>query len=575
MTAGPPGRAVPNGSAASSAYGEIQETPDVYGEFPVLGPRHVSTLAAIGEYRDTQPGDVLYEEGDSQCDFYVIVQGLVVVLEGGTENSTVVGVHGPGRFLGELGLLTGEAVFTTAIVHSSGKVLVVAVDRLRELVSSKPDLGDIILRAYLARRSKLLELGSGLRIVGSRFAAETRRLRDFAARNRLPHRFVDVEQDAGADALIRDLGVLPQDTPVVVWGQKVLRNPRPAELARAIGLLTPVLADAAVDLLVVGAGPAGLAAAVYGASEGLVTVIVDSVATGGQASLSPRIENYLGFPSGVSGYELSSRAVVQSEKFGARIAVPAEANALEDAGGCYRVVVGSGDRTERIEARTVLIATGARYRRIDVPGSEQLEGISIYYAATMVEAQLCAGDPVVVVGGGNSAGQASLFLADHTEKVVLLVRGSDISAHMSRYLVDQLLRSPVEVRIRTEVHALQSAEGSLRDVVVFDATKGEEEAIAARAMFVFIGSEPRVAWLRGRVGLDEKGFVLTGTAADRSRQSLAHRGQRCGGALETDLAGVFAAGDVRSGSIKRVAAAVGEGAMAVQLVHGYLRDRGT
>jgi thioredoxin reductase (NADPH) len=398
----------------------LPETPDLQGAYPRLSGEQLQALSAHGERQPTRPGQVLYREGDEDYDFFVVLAGTVAVVEkqgGGAER--VVAVHGPGRFLGELSLLCDQAALLAAVVHEPGQVLAVPVERLRELVAQDPALGDLVLRAYLIRRSILIELGVGLRIIGSRFSSDTRRLLEFAARNLLPHRWIDLERDQEAEELLSQLGVKPEDTPVVIWrGEQVLRNPSNAELAHSVGLLDPSSGSISCDLVVVGAGPAGLAAAVYGASEGLITVVLDEVATGGQAGTSSRIENYLGFPSGISGSELAGRAVIQAEKFGARIKVPAEAVSLERHDAHHLVKLDGG---VSISARTVVIATGARYRRLDVPRLEQFEETSVYYAATQVEARVCRHDPVAVVGGGNSAGQATVFLAQQAARVRLVV----------------------------------------------------------------------------------------------------------------------------------------------------------
>jgi thioredoxin reductase (NADPH) len=563
----------PPADAAQAGAGPLQETPDSYGAFPRLTDEQIEALSRYGIRRPTRAGEVLFREGDGSCDFFVVLEGLVAAVEGFGREERVIGVHGPGRFLGELSLLTGQAVFVTAVVREPGEVLVVTVDRLRELVSQDLVLGDLILRAYLIRRSMLIDLGTGFRMVGSRYSADSRRLREFAARNRLPHRWVDLEEDPGAETLLRQLGVTPDETPVVIWrGNQVLRNPTNAELARALGLRGPASPEAVCDLVVVGGGPAGLAAAVYGASEGLETVVLDAVATGGQAETSTRIENYLGFPLGITGAELADRAVIQAERFGARITVPAEATALQPCGEGYAVRLGDG---EAVVARTVVIATGARYRKLDVPRLEEFEGEGVYYAATPLEAQMCRGRPVVVVGGGNSAGQATMFLADHAPHVKLLLRGDDLGKSMSRYLADRIERCPrVEVVRHAEVREL-IGDGALEAIVVEDTRTGARSRVETGALFVFIGADPNVAWLGDAVALDDRGFILTGAEAARARgaETAGHPG-RDPFLLETSLPGVFAAGDVRSGSIKRVASAVGEGSMAIRLVHERLEEIG-
>ncbi|MEA2231088.1 MAG: thioredoxin reductase [Solirubrobacteraceae bacterium] len=547
----------------------LEETPDLYGAYPRLSPEQIQALAALGERRETHAGEVLYQAGDTSCDFFVILDGKIAIVEGhGTDEERIVAVHGAGRFVGELGLLTGQPVFLSAVAREAGAVVCVPTECLRDLVANDSTLGDVILRALLLRRSILVGLGTGFRIIGSRFSPDTRRLREFAARNRLPHRWIDLEQDPAAERLLRALGIGPEDTPVVILrGSEVLRNPRNQELARKLGMLQPVEGDVHCDLLVVGAGPAGLAACVYGASEGLSTIALEGVATGGQAGTSSRIENYLGFPAGISGAELAERAEIQAQKFGARINVSAEATAIEPRAGGYAVTYGDGDT---VQARSVVIATGARYRKLPIPRLEDFEGISIYYAATVAEAQMCAGDPVVVIGGGNSAGQATLFLSDYVPLVHLVVREPDLGQHMSRYLADRIQRMPnVEVHTSTEVRELLG-DKTLEAVVVEHNATGERDALKARSMFVFIGAKPHTSWLGGLVDLDEGGYIHTGRDAAAAVAGNGEGPFHEPLLLETSQPGMFAVGDVRSGSIKRVATAVGEGSMAVRLVYEHL-----
>ena len=548
------------------------ETPDLQGAYPRLSDAQVAALTALGQRRAAQPEEVLFREGQRNCDFFVVLEGNVAVVEGrGTPEERTIAVHGRRRFLGELGLLTGEASFYSAVAVDAGEVLAVPADRLRELVARDPELGDLILRAYLVRRSILIGLGVGLRIVGSRYSPDARRLRDFAARNRLPYRWLDLEADPGAEALLRQFGVAPQDTPIVIAAGRLLRNPSNAELAAAIGLPAPSASHTNCDLLVVGSGPAGLSAAVYGASEGLQTVVLDSTATGGQAGTSSRIENYLGFPSGISGAELADRAVLQARKFGARFAVPAEARSICRDDGQY--TIGLDDGTS-ITAASVVIATGARYRRLDVPRMDYFEQMSVYYAASQAEALLCRGDPVAIIGGGNSAGQAAVFLSRHAARVTLIVSEDDLGESMSRYLVDQVGRlANVRVLLGTEVRELLGDQ-ALEAVAVEDRRTGARRALKARALFVFIGATPCTGWLGALVELDDHGFVRTGH--DAAQPADADAGAETGwqrSALETSQPGIFAVGDVRSGSTKRVAAAVGEGAMAIRLA--FERARAT
>ncbi|HEX7300825.1 MAG TPA: FAD-dependent oxidoreductase [Solirubrobacteraceae bacterium] len=546
----------------------LAETPDSHGAYPRLSEAQIERLTAHGVRRPTRAGEILFGEGDEHYDFFVVLEGKVAIVQGyGTGKEELIAVHGPGRFLGELSLLTGQAAFYSAVVREPGEVLVVPVTRLRELVTLDPTLGDLILRAYLIRRELLIGLGAGFKIVGSRFSPDTRRLREFAIRNRLPHRWIDLEDDPAAEELLRGLGIGPEATPVVIWGREVLRNPSNADLARRIGMPAPRTLQIVSDLVVVGAGPAGLAASVYGASEGLDTIALDAVATGGQAGTSSRIENYLGFPTGISGAELAERATIQAKKFGARLSVPAEATALERRDGHYVVELCEGPA---VAARTVVIATGARYRKLPVPGIERFEGTSVFYAATLMEAQMCREDPVVIVGGGNSAGQAAVFLARYAAHVRLLIRDDDLTTSMSRYLADRIERTPgIEVMRHTEVREV-IGDTTLEAVAAEDNRTGERRTLPARALFVFIGAEPHTQWLRDQVALDEHGFVLTGFEAARAAAERGEERERPPLLLETSVPGVLAVGDVRRGSIKRVASAVGEGSMAVRLVHEHL-----
>jgi thioredoxin reductase (NADPH) len=545
----------------------LDETADLQGAFPRLSSEQLQVLSGLGTQHRTEVNDVLYREGDASCDFFVILSGKVAIvedLEGPHER--VVSVHGPRRFLGEISLLTGRAVFFSAVVCEPGAVLCVPIDRLREIVAEDAVLGDVILRAFVRRRAFHVGAGAGFRIIGSRFSPDTRRLREFAARNRLPHHFIDLAEDPDAAALARELGIAPQDAPVVILrSQEVLRDPSNAELARQIGLLSEQPDGAVCDVLIVGAGPAGLAASVYGASEGFETLTFDGVSTGGQAGTSSRIENYVGFPSGISGSELADRAEIQAEKFGARISVAAEATGIEPCeDGSYVVQFADAGPAR---ARTVVIATGARYRRLSVPRLEDFEGVSVYYAATQVEATLCADDPIVIVGGGDSAGQATLFLAERVPQVRLVIREPNLNKHMSHYLADRIARLPnVEVLLNSEIHEL-IGERTLEAVVVENNETHQRSAVPARAMFIFIGASPHTDWLGGKIALDDNGYVLTGRDLPERDAGQEHAPLM----LETSCSGVFAVGDVRSGSIKRVAAAVGEGSIAVRLIYEHMQ----
>jgi thioredoxin reductase (NADPH) len=555
-----------------SESANLEETADTCGAFPRLSEDQIALLAQYGRRRSTAKGEILIHEGDRDRDLLVVLAGTVAVVAAhGSPDQRVLRVHGPGRFLDELGLLTGQPSFVTYLAREPGEILAVSLDDLRRLIARDPHLGDFLLSALLIRREMLIDAGAGLRIIGSRFSPDSRRLREFAARNRLPHRWIDLEADPEAEELLRRLGVAPAETPVVIWrGTQVLRNPSSAELARLTGFDPPARADAVYDLVVIGAGPAGLGAAVYGASEGLSTVVLDAIATGGQAGTSARIENYLGFPAGISGGELAERAMIQAEKFGAAFRVPVEARDLQHRDG-YMSVRLDGDA--EICARSVVIATGARYRRLEVPRLGEFEGKSVYYAATIIEAQSCRRLPVVVVGGGNSAGQAAVFLSDKASRVHLLVRDGDLTKTMSRYLIDQVERIPnVGLLCNTEIRELIGEDGQLEAVVAEDNCTGRLRTLEASNLFVFIGAQPCTGWLAGRLALDDHGFILTG--ADAATADPAEGGpphpKAAPNLLETHWPGVLAVGDVRSGSTKRLTSAVGEGALAVRLIHDYL-----
>ncbi|HWF24789.1 MAG TPA: FAD-dependent oxidoreductase [Solirubrobacteraceae bacterium] len=547
----------------------VAEAPDHDGAFPRLGDEHLTRLRALGDVRAVSPGEVLFRAGDETCDFFVVESGEVAIVQGYGEEDRVIAVHGPRRFLGELNLLTGSRLYLTAVVREAGEVLQVPVARLREIVAQDEDLSNLILGAFLARRSLLIEAGTGVKLVGSRYSPDTRRLREFLARNRMPYQWIDLESDEEADTLLRALQVEPGETPVVIGtGGEVLRNPSNAQVASLLGLGARGAPPALCDLVIVGGGPAGLAAAVYGASEGLDTQAIDGIAFGGQASTSSRIENYLGFPAGISGSELAERAALQAIKFGARLAIPAQAVGLVRDDGHFQIQLAGGDV---VNGRAVIVATGAQYNKLDVPDLERFEGLGVYYAATQAEAQLCAGDSVLIVGGGNSAGQAAMFLSRHAAECHLMIRGEDLGKSMSRYLIDEIeRREQVEVMTCSEVVELRG-EDALEAVVIRDTRTGELHERECEALFVFIGASPHTDWLGGQVKMDEHCFLLAG--ADLRDQDLdAYHGERPL-FLETSQPGVFAVGDVRSGSIKRVASAVGEGSMAVALVHQRLAVR--
>ena len=537
---------------------------------PTLDDRQLARLTGFGARTPVTAGDVLYADGDASYDFYVVLSGVVEIV--GTYDGTeeILAVHGAGKFLGELNLLTGQRVYVTARVVESGEVVRIAVPDLRRLIATVPDLSDVILGALVARRSRLLEgAAKSIRVIGSRHLPEALVMREFLTRNRLPHQWLDAEADPEICRLVEEFGLACADLPVVIAGSMVLRRATPGEVAQYLGLTIESIPQRCFDLIVVGAGPSGLAASVYGASEGLSTLMVESELPGGQAGTSSRIENYLGFPAGVSGGELTDLAMTQALKFGVSLSTPCEVLGLEEQGG--HLVVRLSDGTE-IAGRAVVAATGAHYRRLDVPELPRFEGTGVFYAATEIEARMVGGRPVAVVGGGNSAGQAALFLAKHNCEVQVLIRGADLGHSMSRYLADRIEAHPaITVRTGTVVAGL-SGNGELSAISVRCGDGAEE--LKASGLFSFIGASPNSGWLSGCAVLDDKGFVCTDTAL--GPDVLGPEWEALGRAprpFETSRPGLFAVGDLRAGSMKRVASAVGEGSAAIRSVHDHLAYR--
>jgi thioredoxin reductase (NADPH) len=546
----------------------VEEQPDHHGAFPRLEDDQRARLLAVGTLRRVRSGELLFHEGEVDYDFFAVESGAVAIVQGYGKENRIVAVHGRHRFLGELNLLTGSPAYLTAVVRDDGEVIQVPAASLRKLVSEDEDLSNLLLQAYLARRTILVEMGAGVKVVGSRYSRDAMRIREFLARNRMPYQRLDLEDDREADALVRELGLEPDELPVVIGAGDVLRNPSNAELGRMLGLSSRGAAPAMCDVVIVGGGPAGLAASVYGASEGLDTQAIDAVAFGGQASTSARIENYLGFPTGISGSDLAERASLQARRFGARLVVPAQAVGLNRENDHFEIRL-SDDSVVR--GRTVIVATGARYRRLSLPELDRFEGAGVYYAATIAEGQLCSGDPVLIVGGGNSAGQAAMFLSQHAADCRLMIRSGDLGKSMSRYLVDEIEKHErVDVLTFSEVVELRG-EQALEAVVVRDTRNGERRELQVKALFVFIGADPHTEWLQGSVASDDHGFLLTGR--DVQGESAVVYGTERPYFLETSQPGLFAVGDVHSGSIKRVASAVGEGSMAIRLVHQRLAER--
>ena len=531
---------------------------------PTLSDGDVAALRAFGAQRTYRDGESLFKAGDSGSSFHVILSGEVRLIdESGDAPRELVRI-GPRQFTGDAGNLAGGVIVATALAAGDCDVLDVDEAALRKIISEQSHLSDIILSAFMARRQRLLDSGEfvGLRVIGSRYGRETTRIRGFLTSNRLPFTWIDVEADPQADALLQRFGVKADQTPVVAWGEKVMRNPSNNELAEKAGIKRPV-EDKLWDLAVVGAGPAGLAAAVYGASEALSTIVLDADSPGGQAGTSSKIENYLGFPTGISGGDLADRATIQAQKFGATLSNPSKVSKLtfEDGTQCLHL-----DGGETVRARAVLIASGAEYRKLDVPELARFEGAGVYYAATVVQAQTCGGTEVIVVGGGNSAGQAAVFMSQHAGKVYHVIRGGDLSKSMSRYLAARIEETGnIELLCHTEVTGL-AGDGHLESAELTNNQTGQTRTIQTPAVFTFIGATPRTGWLPKEICCD-KGFVVTGRAvAGAAGWKLGREPYP----LETSRPGVFAAGDVRSGSVKRVASAVGEGSMCVSLVHQFL-----
>ncbi len=534
-----------------------------------LSDADLAALAPYGTERRVEVGDVLFRAGDVDVDFHVVVEGAVDILRDDLDGEVLVVTHGAHRFLGELSMLTGQRAYLTARVSQAGRVLVIPPDQFRRLGSAVPELADAIFRTFVARR-ELLRTGEGaraIRIIGSRYSAEALALRAFASRNRLVHTWIDLEDADDVDVLLADLGLRARDTPVVITPTAVLRRPTPGEFADHLGLTYHATPGFLFDLVVVGTGPAGLAAAVYGASEGLNTISLDAVAFGGQAGASSRIENYVGFPTGVSGGDLTARAAIQALRLGAKLNAPCEAAGLRVEHGFHVVVLTDGSE---VACRAVIVASGARYRRLEVADLERFEGAGVYYAATDLEARACRQSQVVVVGGGNSAGQAALYLAQQGSQVIIALRRDDLAATMSRYLIDRILADPrIELATTTEVRAL-GGDDHLADVTLEHTPSGERREVGCAGLFCFIGAVPATDWLGGAVALDRSGFIITDRALDRDLARAPVFAGREPLPYETSAPGVFAVGDVRQGSLKRVAAAVGEGSSAVRSVHEVL-----
>lgn len=532
--------------------------------WPLLSASELADMATFGTERTVRTGDLLFQAGEASYDLYVVLEGEVQVIRPSGADQIVIAEFGPSSFVGELTLLTGQRRFLTGRVSQPGRVLVIAQAELRRLMSVRPALSEIIFNALLARRESLRsgEGAQAIRIVGSRYSPEAMSLRSFAEHSHLAHTWIDVEDAEDLDSFLAPMDLQPQDIPAVITATETLRHPSPAIFAEHLGLTFQPTPGFIFDLVVIGSGPAGLAAAVYGASEGLRTVSLDAVAIGGQAGASSRIENYAGFPNGISGEELTGKTAVQAMRLGARLNAPCEVVGLRSEASFHVVVLRDGSE---VPTRAVIVASGARYRRLEVEDLERFEGAGVYYAATDLEARVCSGTPVAVIGGGNSAGQAAIYLAQNNCSVTIAIRQEDLTQSMSQYLIERIAADPkIDLVTGVEVQALTGRD-HLEGATLAHKT-GSEQEIACAGLFCFIGARPATAWLGDSVLLDGDGFILT------DRQLPGSLGAEAARALpfETSRLGVFAAGDVRHGSMKRVAAAVGEGSSAVRSVHERL-----
>ena len=551
-------------TAAASLFPRYAQT------FPTLTPHEIARLRAFGEVRHYRDGEKLFETGKPGPGMFVILSGHVAITQrDGLGHVTPVIDQGPGQFLAEIGQLSGRAALVDGTAEGEVETLLIPPERLRALLVAEAELGERIMRALILRRVSLIQGGvGGPVLIGPSNSPGVIRLQGFLTRNGYPHHLLDPAKDRDADELIARYSPAPEDCPLVVASDgTVLRNPTESELARAMGMIRPIPKDKVYDVAIVGSGPAGLSTAVYAASEGLSVAACDARAFGGQAGASARIENYLGFPTGISGLALTGRAYNQAQKFGAEMMIPIEVKALdctrED--GAFGLTLDDG---EVLRAKSVVVASGARYRRPAIENLDKFEGRGVWYWASPIEARLCVEQEIVLVGGGNSAGQAAVFLSGHARRVHMVIRGGGLGASMSRYLIERIEATPnIELIFNTEVVALEGAEdGTLERIRLRSRLAAEESTMAIRNLFLFVGADPATGWLEGcGVLVDRGGFVMTGA------ECRIQDGQQVS-ALETSVSGVFAVGDVRSGSVKRVGSAIGEGAQVVAALHGFLGD---
>ena len=539
--------------------------------FPKLTQAQMDRIALYGRTRSVKPGDILIEQGDTPMPFFVIMTGEVEIVSPFGTHETLITVHGNGQFTGDVNMISGRRSIVRARATVPSEVIELQNKDLLRLVQNDAELSEILMRAFILRRVELIAAGVGdLILIGSAHSAGTLRIKDFLLRNGHPYSYVDLEQDSDVQNLLDSFQTSASDIPVLICrGQVVLRNPNNQEIADCLGFNESIDQTQARDLVIVGAGPSGLAAAVYGASEGLDVVVLETSSPGGQAGSSSKIENYLGFPTGISGQDLAGRAYMQAQKFGAKMLISRATRILCD----HRPYIVETESGARIPARTVLIATGAQYRRLPLEHLSQFEGAGVYYGATFVERQLCGGDEVIVVGGGNSAGQAAVYLSETAKQVYVLVRSASLATSMSRYLISRIEEAPnIVVKSNTEIITLEGNH-QLDSVHWRNNQTGKTDKRNIKHIFIMTGADPNTSWLNDCLMLDAKGFINTGP--DLSPEKLRAVGwslKREPYLLETSLPGIFAAGDVRGGSIKRVAAAVGEGSTVISFVHKIIQE---
>ncbi|HSY14029.1 MAG TPA: FAD-dependent oxidoreductase [Verrucomicrobiae bacterium] len=540
--------------------------------FPRLTPEQLERVRPYGKLRHVTAGEVLFDAGDSGIPVFVVLSGSMNILQPALPGYQLLVTHREGGFSGEYTMISGQHAMVRGEVAEAGEFLEISIENFRSMIAKDAELSELFMRIFILRRLELIAHGAGNAVLlGSSHSPATLRLREFLSRNGHPYQYVDLDTDARSQAMLDQFQVTVDEIPVVICnGRNILRNPTPAQLADCLGLNANVDESLVRDLIVVGAGPSGLAAAVYAASEGLNVLVIEAAAPGGQAGSSSRIENYLGFPTGISGNDLTGRALAQAQKFGANMMVARQATRLCCDRRPYQVQL---DQGAALSTRAIVLAAGAQYNRLPIANLEKFEGLGIYYGATKIESQFCSNENIIVVGGGNSAGQAAVFLSESANKVYMLVRSSELSSTMSRYLIRRIEENPkIELHYQTEV---VGADGSdhLERVTWKDKKTGETSTHDVRHLFIMTGASPRTEWLRGCLALDDKGFVKTGYDLDRlTLREMAWPLSRPPQILETSLPGVFAVGDIRSGNVKRVASAVGEGSIAIHLVHRALAE---